>query len=77
MGYLSEKDFDRKNENGYSIMEYDLYAKLGLSIRKNHNEGRYEIFKIKTKEVQYTYTNLKDAIRCANELEGDENTFYK
>ena len=77
MGYLSEKDFDSKDENGFSIVEYDLYAKLGLSIRKNHNTGRYEIFKIKSKKVQYSYSDLRDAIRCANNLEGEENTFYK
>jgi len=76
VGFLCEHVFEKKDKDNpeYSALEYDLYADLGLSIRKNHRTGNYEIFRIKSKEVVFSYPRLADAISKANELEGEENT---
>lgn len=68
---ICEHEFERecKEHKGYSSIEFDLAAVTGCSIRKNLTTGRFEIFKIATGEVQYSYTNLKDVVRVANELE--------
>jgi len=76
MGSICEHTFeveDNKNP-GYSLVEYDLYAKLGLTIRKNLKTNEYEIIKIKTKEVQHRSKDIYEIVRIANELEGQENT---
>ncbi len=55
MGYIKPKDYEFPcTENSdYSFVEYDLYAKLGLSIRKNLKENEWEIFEIKTGQKKY------------------------
>lgn len=78
MANVNEKLFeqpDPKNPD-YSMTEYDLYAKLGLSIRKNIKLGRYEIFKLKSKDVVFSGT-LQDVVTEANRLEGSENTIIR
>jgi hypothetical protein len=76
---LTENDFDKEDPTnpGYSQLEYDLYGKLGMTIRKNLKENRFEIVRIKTKEVQYSNASLHGIIRIANDLEGRENTWLK
>lgn len=73
---IRESDFDKEDPKnpGYSQMEYDLYARLGMTIRKNLKENRFEIVKIKTKEVQYSYSSIHDIVRIANQLENKDNT---
>jgi len=61
------------NKPGYSLTEYDLYARLGLSIRKNLVSGSYEIFRIDTDEVVLSGT-LQKVVNEANEMEGKRNT---
>lgn len=76
---IRESDFDKEDPKnpGYSQMEYDLYARLDMTIRKNLKENRFEIIKIKTKEVQYSNPRLQGIIKIANDLEGEENTWIK
>jgi hypothetical protein len=75
MGRISEKDFDPRDKNkpDYSSIEYDLYAKLGLTLVKNHKLNRYEIITIKDREVKYHGT-LQEMADKANELEQAKNT---
>lgn len=79
MGCISEETFKTESDKnkGYSLVEYDLYAKTGLSIRKNFTKNRYEIFEIKSGKVHYSYSNIHDIVRVANDIEGEENTFVK
>ena len=51
------------------MTEFDLAARLNLTIRKNLAAGRYEIVTIGTGAVQYSYSNLGDVVRTANQLE--------
>lgn len=76
---ISESEFSIEDPTnpGFSHLEYDLYAKLGMTIRKNLKENRFEIVKIKTKEVQYSSSSLQGIIQIANDLEGEENTWIK
>lgn len=76
MGTVCEHEFeqgDPKNE-GYSMTEYDLYARLNLTIRKNSKRNVYEIVGIKDKEVRYSSPDLKTIVGIANKLEGANNT---
>ena len=75
MGTICEHEFEREDPKnpGYSRIEYDLYAKLNLTIRKNLKTNRYEIVKITTKAVQYS-SSIEGVVRMANQLEGEENT---
>lgn len=75
MGRISEDEFrrpDRKNP-AYSMMEYDLYAKLNLSIRKNLRTGNFETYDLWTGNAVFTGT-LEEVVKEANALEGSENT---
>ena len=76
MGKINPKDFNIPDDEDerYSFVEYDLYAKTGLSIRKNLVENRWEIFNIKTRQMKYKGT-LEYIVSRANEIEGTENTF--
>jgi hypothetical protein len=58
----------------YSLVEYDLYADTGLSLRKNIKQKKYELFEINTGIVKYSYETLKEAVEKANELEGGKHT---
>ena len=75
MGFLCEHVFEKKDKDNpkYSALEYDLYADLGLSIRKNHKTGDYEIFRINNNKVVFRSSSLADVIKKANELEGGED----
>ncbi len=75
MGNICEHMFDDNDPNNpdYSMTEYDLHAKLGMAIRKNHGSGCFEIFDIPTREMLYSGT-LQQMVNTANALEGDENT---
>jgi hypothetical protein len=79
MGNICEHEFNQEdNEHkGYSLIEYDLYANTGLSIRKNLVEGKYELFKILTGELVYSFNTLQEAVDRANELEGGKHTEIK
>jgi hypothetical protein len=77
MGNICEHEFEMPSSKDpdYSLIEYDLYAKLGLTIRKNLKTGYYEIVTIKKpREVKYRSKYIYDIARKANELEGAENT---
>lgn len=75
MGNICEHMFEDKDPRNpkYSMTEYDLHAKLGMAIRKNHASGCFEIFEISTREMLYSGT-LRQMVNTANELEGEENT---
>jgi len=64
----------RDSENpDYSQTEYDLYAKLDMSIRKNHVIGNFEISRISSGKKVYE-GSLEQMVAIANNLEGEENT---
>lgn len=74
MGYIKAEEFelpDTANPD-YSFAEYDLYAKLGLSIRKKFKRDEWEIFEIKTGQKKY-WGSLEFIVNKANELEGEDN----
>ncbi|RLG45315.1 MAG: hypothetical protein DRN81_01990 [Thermoproteota archaeon] len=75
MSLICEHEFMQEDpmNKGYSLTEYDLYASLGLAIRKNLRTGKFEIIRIRDKEVRYTGT-LVQVVKIANRLEGAENT---
>lgn len=76
MGNIKEEEFDIEDptHTGYSLVEYDLYAKLGLTIRKNLMNDLFEIVSIKTGYMRYTGT-LKEVVKKANILEEATNTY--
>jgi len=77
MGNICEHTFEKEDPKnpGYSLVEYDLYAKTGLTIRKNLNTDEYEIVTIgEPREVRYRYKDIHDIARVANEIEEAENT---
>jgi len=78
MGIINPKHYDwaDSKDTRYSFVNYDLYAKLGLSIRKNLAENKWEIFVIKTGQKKYS-GSLEYIVETANELEGAENTSIK
>jgi len=75
MSRICEHEFKREDpfNKGYSLQEYDLYAKTGLAIRKNLKSGKFELVSIKSKEVSHTGT-LEQIVAISNRLEGSENT---
>ena len=79
MGTVCEHEFEQEDprNEGYSMTEYDLYARLGLTIRKNLRKDIYEIVGIKDKEVRYSSLDLKTIVRIANKLESVKNTEIK
>ena len=76
MGNVCEHEFNNPdpNNSSYSFLEYDLYAKLDLSIWKNFITGNYELFRISDGVPVFSYPKIEDAVDKANELEGAENT---
>jgi len=76
---ISEEMFSTEDPRnpGYSLTEYDLHAKLGLTIRRNIRDDRYEIVVIKTKKVRHSVKTIELAIAIANQLEKEENTWLK
>lgn len=76
MATICTHEFEREDPKnpGYSLIEYDLHAKLGMSIRKNLLRNRYEIFTISNQVVQFAYADLQTIVVVANTLEGGENT---
>jgi hypothetical protein len=75
MGTICEEEFNRPDPNSpaHSMMEYDLYARLNMSIRKNLRNGKFEIFDLWTGDVPFTGT-LEQVVKEAIRLEGSENT---
>ena len=63
------------NNPGYSMTEYDLYAKLGMCLRRNLKVNEYELAKISTGVAQFGFKTLQEAVAKANELEGTANTW--
>lgn len=78
MSKICEHEFEQEDptNRGYSLTEYDLYADLGMAIRKNLKTGKFEIIKIKDNEVQYT-GNIDTIVKIANSLEKDQNTWIE
>ena len=74
MPYICEHEFEQEDPDnlGYSITEFDLAARLNMSLRKNLKEGAYEIVSSETGDVLFAYERLADAAGKANELEGTD-----
>jgi hypothetical protein len=77
MGGIKPEHYEKEDPNnpGYSQTEYDLYARIGLAIRKNLKDDCWELYHIKTKEVHHTSPQLENIVEIANELEGEKNTW--
>lgn len=75
MGEVCEHKFEQRDPANpdYSMVEYDLHARLGLTLRKNLKTGKYEIAKISSRQKVYEGT-LSEMVGKANELEGGNNT---
>jgi len=78
MSRICKHEFEQEDpfNKGYSLQEYDLYAKTGLAIRKNLKSNKFELVNIKSKEVKYTGT-LEKIVAISNKLEGKENTWIE
>jgi len=78
MGRICEHEFEKPNPDDidYSHVEYDLYAKLGLTIRKNLKKNVYEIVTIhKPRNVKHESASLESIVSIANDLEdGQQNS---
>src|SRR3989344_5015094 len=79
MPAICEHEFEREDPNnpGYSMTEYDLYAKLGMTLRKNLRFNEYELVSIKYNVAHHAFKTLQEAIAKANELEGTQNTWVE
>lgn len=80
MSNICEHEFERANPDDpdYSLIEYDLYAKLGLTLRKNLKLNIFEIVTIKKPRiVKHSSANLQEIADIANDLEGRKNTFIQ
>lgn len=79
MATICEHEFEREDPKkpGYSLVEYDLYSRLGMTIRKNLQVGRFEIVSLNNGEVLYSYSDLQGVVRCANSLEDGRNTVIR
>ena len=71
MSRICDHAFEAGNprNRGYSLVEFDLAATSGLTLRKNLYAGRYELANIRTGEVYHAYPRLEDAVRAANQVE--------
>ena len=72
MSRICEHEFEAKDRQDprYSLVEFDLAARTGLTIRKNHKDGHYEIVFIKQpREVKYRNVSLEKVVQMANFLE--------
>jgi len=78
MANICEHEFDNvsKTNPKYSSLEYDLYSKLQMAIRKNLISRDFEIFSLKDGRVLY-HGYLTAMVKKANELERAENTIVK
>ena len=79
MPAVCEHEFMQEDPNnpGFSMTEYDLYAKLGMTLRKNLKFNEYELAKISTGVTQFGFKTLQEAVAKANELEGTANTWVE
>lgn len=57
--------------------EYDLYARLGLTLAYQKIKKKFVIKRIKDDKIEYAFDKLEEAVRKCNELEGAENTKIK
>lgn len=73
MASICVHEFNKEDPQkpGYSLIEFDLAAKTGASIRKNIKFNAYEIFDIKTGNVRMSSTSFENIVKLANELEGE------
>ncbi len=78
MSEICEHEFDRPDVKNpkYSSLEYDLYAKLQMSIRKNFNTNKFEIYSLKTGGVLYV-GSFDTIVNKANELEHSKATINR
>ena len=79
MPAVCEHEFEQEDPNnpGFSMTEYDLYAKLGMTLRKNLKFNEYELAKISTGVTQFGFKTLQEAIAKVNELEGTAKTWVE
>ncbi len=68
---LTENEFNKPDPQNtdYSLVEYDLAARLGLSLRKNLKENVFEIFRIRDKEIVKSFSSFSEAINECNRYE--------
>lgn len=78
MAQISEQEFEEKDPNNsdYSMTEYDLYARLNMTLVKNHKLNRFEILNISDRSVQF-FGTFEEMVEKANELEGTLNSVIK
>ena len=55
-------------------VEYDLYARLGMTLAYHRIKKLFVIKKISDDQIRYRFERLEDAVRKCNELEGTNNT---
>jgi len=80
MAFICEHEFDRPSQEDpkYSALEYDLYAKLRMALRKNLELNTFEIYS--TKDIYkrvFFHGTLTMMVKKINELEKAENTTVK
>ena len=77
MTTICEATFEDEDPNnlGYSLTEFDLAAKLNLSMRKNFNTNKYEIFDLATSNAVFE-GSLAKAVTEANHLEDANNIVF-
>lgn len=70
MAKICEHEFEQEDpkQPGYSMTEFDLAARLGLTIRRNLKTRDFEICTIKDKLVAYR-GSLPWIVKMANQLE--------
>ena len=73
---LCKHDFEEQDPHnpGFSLTEYDLAAKLDMTIRKDIHSGLYQIVSISKlpdgcRAFVYESKSLEDVVEKANELE--------
>lgn len=73
MSTICEHEFEQpdREKPWLSMTEFDLAARTGLSIRKNLNSGRFEIFEINSGRPIFAFNTLNDCVKKANDLEQD------
>ena len=72
MPSICEHDFEQEDPNnrGYSMTEYDLYARLGLTLRKNLSFNEYELVSIKYNVVHHAFKTLQRQLQRQMSLKG-------
>lgn len=78
MARIKESDFTTPDPNDprQSMTEFDLAARLGLTIHKRYAANLYCITGIKDRKVHYASRSLQRLVDIANDLEGHDYIEY-